>query len=443
MELLTPNARPVYECALYPLAPARAGHLKEPLHAPNAIGARHTYSANLSANRHEPQNDRHAASDPGSVQTDHVPPALTPPAATPRDPGGVDRGHMTLRATGSETAYRWPSAPDVVPETQCQFTLSAPRHFVYPALLLLLTEQPRHGYALVDELQSLGLGKIDRPSIYRALSDLERDGLVHSWDAPPLAGSTRHVYEISPDGVQALEAWMSIVAQERASLDLVLKRYWYCNAQRISEVSNVDELADIRTRSAASHIADGFESGPLRFTIASDRSSLVVEARSNIGPIAFNASGLTGYIDAELKGGLVSDHPAPTAHIEVRVSDLKSGNTFYDAELLRRIDARRHPTVTLNLLSATRLGEGNCYQIAGDVNIHGVSQQLSGSVTATAGIGSKRQIGSEQFVDRRLTIVGEDVLDIRLFGMDVPAIRILKIYPEVRLRLHIEADAIN
>ncbi len=127
----------------------------------------------------------------------------------------------------------WPSAVDTVPETRCQFTVAPPRHFLYPALLLLLTEQPCHGYRLVDGLNELGLGRIDRPSVYRALADLERDLLVVSRPEPPTAGSIRHVFAITPKGDQVLEAWMSVVAQERSSLDLVLRRYWYCNAQRL------------------------------------------------------------------------------------------------------------------------------------------------------------------------------------------------------------------
>ena len=46
----------------------------------------------------------------------------------------------------------------------------------------------------------------------------------------------------------------------------------------------------------------------------------------------------------------------PTAHLEIEVEQLRSGNSLYDAELLRRIDARRHPTVTLDLRACTPVG---------------------------------------------------------------------------------------
>lgn len=109
--------------------------------------------------------------------------------------------------------------------TRCQFTKAAPRHFLYPALLLLLAEEPRHGYRLVDALLRLGFGPFDRPSVYRALAELESDDLLRSWSASPSAGTTRHVYAVTEDGFAALAHWMSVVDDEQSLLSAVLKRY--------------------------------------------------------------------------------------------------------------------------------------------------------------------------------------------------------------------------
>jgi poly-beta-hydroxybutyrate-responsive repressor len=108
---------------------------------------------------------------------------------------------------------------------QCQFATAAPRHFLYPALLLLLAEEPRHGYRLVDALLQIGFGPFDRPSVYRALSDLEHDGLLRSWSAAPTAGSTRHVYGVTEQGFEALTKWMAVIQDEQSVLTTVLKRY--------------------------------------------------------------------------------------------------------------------------------------------------------------------------------------------------------------------------
>ncbi|MEO7430077.1 MAG: helix-turn-helix transcriptional regulator [Acidimicrobiales bacterium] len=108
---------------------------------------------------------------------------------------------------------------------RCRFDIAAPRHFLYPSLLLLLTEEPRHGYRLVDSLLRLGFGPVDRPSVYRALADLEADGFLHSWEAASTAGSARQVYGVTQAGLHMLSVWMDVVADERAALDSVLKRY--------------------------------------------------------------------------------------------------------------------------------------------------------------------------------------------------------------------------
>lgn len=110
-------------------------------------------------------------------------------------------------------------------EGNCRFAVVAPRHFLYPSLLLLLAEEPRHGYRLVDSLLRLGFGPVDRPSVYRALADLEADGLLHWWEASSAAGSARHVYGLTPAGFDQLDAWMDVVVEEREAFDAVLKRY--------------------------------------------------------------------------------------------------------------------------------------------------------------------------------------------------------------------------
>ncbi len=107
---------------------------------------------------------------------------------------------------------------------RCQFATTAPRHFIYPALLLLLAEEPRHGYRLVDAVLRLGFGPFDRPSIYRALAELEADGLLRSWSTTSTAGSNRHVYGITEQGQATLAAWMEVIEEVRGLLSAVLKR---------------------------------------------------------------------------------------------------------------------------------------------------------------------------------------------------------------------------
>ena len=108
---------------------------------------------------------------------------------------------------------------------KCHFEVAPPRHFLYPAILLLIGEEARHGYRLVDALLRFGFGPVDRPSIYRVLSDLAHDGLVVSWEAESIAGSNRHMYALTEAGRARLVEWMAVITVERDGLDRVLCRY--------------------------------------------------------------------------------------------------------------------------------------------------------------------------------------------------------------------------
>jgi hypothetical protein len=46
----------------------------------------------------------------------------------------------------------------------------------------------------------------------------------------------------------------------------------------------------------------------------------------------------------------------------------------------------------------------------------------------------------EAISDRRLVITGEQVFDIRDFAVASPTMLMLRIYPDVRVRLHAEAE---
>ena len=81
-----------------------------------------------------------------------------------------------------------------------RFELAPPRRFLLPALLLLLSEEPGYGYSLVKALKEFGFGRVDRPSVYRALAQLEADDLVESWSEAAKAGNARRVYGLDRAG---------------------------------------------------------------------------------------------------------------------------------------------------------------------------------------------------------------------------------------------------
>ncbi|MHB0857344.1 MAG: helix-turn-helix transcriptional regulator [Anaerolineae bacterium] len=100
------------------------------------------------------------------------------------------------------------------------------RGFLQPRLLLLLLEQPGHGYELLERLaESDGLPAVDPGLLYRTLRNLEAEGLVQStWDTEG-QGPARRRYEVTPAGVGRLHAWAERIRHTRSRLDLFLEAY--------------------------------------------------------------------------------------------------------------------------------------------------------------------------------------------------------------------------
>jgi hypothetical protein len=154
----------------------------------------------------------------------------------------------------------------------------------------------------------------------------------------------------------------------------------------------------------------------------------LIEVRSTVGPLSFGAIGVSGWIEAAFVDGLLHTGCPPAGRIEIDVTDLRSGNGLYDAELLRRIDARRFPVAAVDLRTCAASGLATRYQLAGDLTFHGITRAVEGTVAVEA---DSRH---------RLVITGEQVFDIRDFDIPSPTVLMLRIYPDVRVRLHAEAE---
>jgi PadR family transcriptional regulator, regulatory protein PadR len=100
-----------------------------------------------------------------------------------------------------------------------------PRNFLRPCLLLLLREQPAHGYDLLERLAPFGFSGDDPGGLYRTLRTLERDGFVHSaWEKSD-AGPQRRIYELTRAGMKELHSSAKGLASTDEILGLFLSRY--------------------------------------------------------------------------------------------------------------------------------------------------------------------------------------------------------------------------
>jgi len=338
-------------------------------------------------------------------------------------------------------------------QQSARFALAPPRHFLLPAVLLLIAEAPSHGYQLVKALSGLHFGPVDRPSVYRVLAQLEADGLVEAWSDAPVAGSMRRVYGLTADGGRMLRAWMGIIKEERDALDGVLRRYAATGTvdallaeaetglvavggtawSPVSATSDTEHRSRVGGPWSGAPAADrpAFDAtgagGRYCYELVPDRSVVLVEARSTVGPISFGALGVTGRVEVDVDGGRIATGGRPGALLEIPVSELRSGNRLYDAELLRRIDAARYPTVTLDLHQGVALGVDDRYRLEGAATVHGVTRPVSGTVVV------------HLTADGHLDVTGDQVFDIRDFGIESPTVLMFRIYPDVTVRLHVEA----
>jgi PadR family transcriptional regulator PadR len=95
--------------------------------------------------------------------------------------------------------------------------------FGEPALLLLVSAGPTHGYELLEALPELiGDERVDVGNVYRTLRAFEDEGLVVSeWQAD-LPGPTKRTYTVTPAGRAVLDAWLDSLGALRDGLTVFL-----------------------------------------------------------------------------------------------------------------------------------------------------------------------------------------------------------------------------
>jgi len=166
-----------------------------------------------------------------------------------------------------------------------------------------------------------------------------------------------------------------------------------------------------------------------RYRILPDRSRVWIEARSNVHPIHSSTEGLEGYIDIDLDGdGRLAGDAKPEARLSLAVSRLQSGNRLEDRELQKRIDARRYPTIVGTLDQMVSSGIDGSYVVSGEITFRGVARPHEDRMTL------------ESLDEGRIQLAGSSRFDIRDFGMEPPRVLMLRVEPEVDVRVEIVAE---
>ena len=173
-----------------------------------------------------------------------------------------------------------------------------------------------------------------------------------------------------------------------------------------------------------------------RYRIVPERSKVWIEARSNVHPIHSESDGLEGFVDLDCPNNGTGDDAAgpvtvagekPTGRLSLPVAKLNSGNRFEDRELQRRIEARRYPTIDGVLTGMKPEGGDGRFIVSGTVAFRGATKSYEDEMTVTR-------------VDAQtIKLEGEATFDIRDFGMEPPRILMLRVEPDVKVRVEIVA----
>jgi PadR family transcriptional regulator PadR len=105
---------------------------------------------------------------------------------------------------------------------------SMPRRFLNPSIMLLLAEEPSHGYALLDKLVAMGVAekRLPLPLIYRALTYLEVKRMAgFQFKKHEGRGPARKIYHLTNKGRKELASWSESMEDISKFIDGFQERY--------------------------------------------------------------------------------------------------------------------------------------------------------------------------------------------------------------------------
>lgn len=118
-----------------------------------------------------------------------------------RTSAAMPRGFTPATETATRfraVAYRCIGTRGIVPHVPSSAPLREPTYFILVALL----DQPRHGYAVADEVEAMSNGRVrlTAGTLYGALDRLLSEGLVEVEREETVQGRRRRYYRLSDQG---------------------------------------------------------------------------------------------------------------------------------------------------------------------------------------------------------------------------------------------------
>jgi polyisoprenoid-binding protein YceI len=168
----------------------------------------------------------------------------------------------------------------------------------------------------------------------------------------------------------------------------------------------------------------------VRFRAVPEESRFWAEVESSAHPVEVEASGIYGFIEAHFNGDGELDPSGPhKAQFAFWTDDLSSGNDLRDVEMMRRIDARSHPSIEWSVKSVSMLSKGRC-RGRGEVTVRGRTRPFEAEFKMSVAPG-------------KLVVEGRHAFDMRDFGIVPPKFFWLWIEPEVKVGVRIVANQVS
>ena len=158
------------------------------------------------------------------------------PAPPPRATGGPEEIGDEVAASARRPRSRRQAAPEPDDDgptsgegadlvQRLEEEISQPSGLLRACLLLLLREEPGHGYDLHERLKAFGFDRIDASRSYRALHWLERAELAEAHWETDNRGPARRVYQLTPAGDDALDRCVATLQERTRVLNQYVARY--------------------------------------------------------------------------------------------------------------------------------------------------------------------------------------------------------------------------
>ena len=100
-----------------------------------------------------------------------------------------------------------------------------PPNWLVPMMLLSIREWDSYGYELMERARALGFEAMNPGTLYRALRQMEKDGVVESSWETSRGGAARRMYTITDAGEAYLGFWARSLGRYQQSMDAFFRLY--------------------------------------------------------------------------------------------------------------------------------------------------------------------------------------------------------------------------